>query len=94
MFSPPKKKRMFSQYTKSCDQFISTSVSLSLQPFVSKGKNATARPEKKTTISKRIIAVVWWQLCTRATATSGQRMPPILPTELAMPMPVVLTEVG
>lgn len=73
---------------------MSTSVSLSLHPFVSKGKNETARPERKITSSKRRIAVVCWQLCTRATATSGQRMPPILPTELAMPMPVVLTAVG
>ena len=68
--------------------------SFNSRPFVSNGKNSTDTPERKTTISNRTTAAVWWHPCIIPTATRGHTIPPTLPTELAMPTPVVLTDVG
>ncbi|KAH0458619.1 hypothetical protein IEQ34_011433 [Dendrobium chrysotoxum] len=56
-----------------------------LRPLVSIGKKATAIADTLITISKRRIASVWWQSSTKATATRGEMIPPILPTALAVP---------
>lgn len=41
-----------------------------------------------------MIAAIWWQPLTNCTATIGETIPAILPTALATPQPVDLTEVG
>lgn len=69
-------------------------VSVKAHPFVSCFRSKTAIPDENITISNKTIDKIWWQACKRATATRGQSMPPILPTELAVPKPVVLTDVG
>lgn len=70
------------------------SVSFKSLPLVSNGKSITAVPEQNNTISNTRMAIVWWHPCIKPTATKGHMIPPNLPTELATPTPVVLTEVG
>lgn len=68
--------------------------SVNSRPLVSKGNSTTPTPERNTTISNRIMDAVWWHPCINPTDTIGHIIPPILPTELATPTPVVLTAVG
>lgn len=74
--------------------FCTVTLSFNSRPLVSNGKNNTQVPERKTTISNKTIAAVWWHECIKSTATRGHTIPPTLPTELATPTPVVLTDVG
>jgi len=74
--------------------FVLDILSVSSRPLVSNGNSITQHPATNIMHTKRISAAVWWHPCTRLTATSGQIIPPILPIELATPMPVDLTDVG
>lgn len=63
-------------------------------PLVSNGRNKTESPESTIIVRNRTTAAAKWQLLTNPTATRGQIIPPILPTEVVSPTPLVLTSVG
>lgn len=74
--------------------FESDLVSLNSRPLVSNGKSNTHIPESKIIISNSRMDAVWWHPFTKPTVTRGHTIPPILPIALAIPTPVVRTEVG
>lgn len=73
---------------------LDDTLSLNSRPLVSNGKSNTHIPERRITTSNSRMDAVWWHPCTKATATRGHIIPPILPIALATPTPVVRTEVG
>lgn len=86
---------VYEHHTKPFTGFeLDDTLSLNSRPLVSNGKSNTHIPETRITTSNSRMDAVWWHPCTKATATRGHTIPPILPIALATPTPVVRTEVG
>lgn len=88
------KFKNLSIYKNAFTSFKLDILSFNFRPLVSKGKSRTQIPEATITISNNKMAAIWWHPRNRLTATRGHIIPPTLPTELATPTPVVLTDVG
>lgn len=79
---------------RDCVESDESTESLNLRPLVSNGKRRMQITVTAITTSNMTKASFRWQLLINATATRGHTIPPILPTAVATPAPVDLTEVG